>query len=48
MRQKRNYCRLEMHTVSLRNQHRLLAGSGQQTTGPSANYMQDPGITETE
>ena len=46
MKQKRIYCKPTIITVALYQQH-LLAGSNQ-STGPSADFMSNPGISEEE
>lgn len=49
MKQKHSYQHPEMHIINLQHQNHLLAGSGEQPAGgPSANFMSNPGIGETD
>ena len=48
MKQKHSYQHPEMHIISLQHQSHLLAGSGEQTAGPRADFMSNPEIGETE
>ena len=45
---KRIYHTPAINIVLLLQQHHLLAGSNQATSGPSANYMKNPGMSEDE